>query len=254
MTELPVHRYPGRDGAELVYREVGRGRPIVLLHGFAVTGAMWTNPGPAAAIAELGYRIILPDLRGHGDSARPHDEASYPPDVLASDGLALIEWLGLDDYDLGGYSLGARIALRMLVRGARPSRAIVAAQGLAAVTREPDPANLRRRVLTAMINGDALEPGSPEAEQAFWFGQAGIDPKALVQVLDSMVPTPEADLAAITTPVLIAVGEQDQGHASANELAAALPNARFTRVPGNHFTAMTSPQFATAVTSFLRPA
>jgi pimeloyl-ACP methyl ester carboxylesterase len=254
MTELPVHRFPGRDGLELVYREVGRGRPIVLLHGFAMSAAMWTHPGPAAAIAELGYRIILPDLRGHGDSAHPHDEASYPPDVLVNDGLALIEWLGLDDYDLGGYSLGARIVLRMLVRGARPARAIVAAQGLAAVTRPSSPDNVRRRVLTAMINGDTLAPGSPEAEEALWLGQADIDPQALVHVLDSVVPTPEAELARITTPVLIAVGEQDQGHASANELAAALPHARFTRVPGNHFTALTSPQFATAVTSFLRPA
>ncbi|MGH7745084.1 MAG: hypothetical protein ACREQ5_09835 [Candidatus Dormibacteria bacterium] len=55
---------------------------------------------------------------------------SYPPDVLDDDGLALIDWLGLDDYDLGGYSLGERIVLRMLVRGARPARAIVVGQRL----------------------------------------------------------------------------------------------------------------------------
>ena len=106
----------------------------MLLHGFAASGRQWLDHGPAAALAEAGYRVILPDLRGHGDSARPHDPACYPPDVLADDGLALIDGLGLDDYDLGGYSLGGRVVLRMLVRGARPAHAVVAGQGLAAVS------------------------------------------------------------------------------------------------------------------------
>ena len=69
-------------------------------------------------------------------SARSHDPVSYPPDVLADDGLASINWFGLDDCDLGGYSLGGRIVLRMLVRRARPARAIVAGhQGLDAINR-----------------------------------------------------------------------------------------------------------------------
>lgn len=135
MVHLPVHRFPGHDGLELVYREMGDGRPVVLLHGFASTALQWIHHGRAATIAEHGYRVILPDLRGHGDSARPPDPVSYPPDVLDDDGLALIDWLGLDDYDLGGYSLGGRIVLRMLVRGARPARAIVVGQGLDAVNR-----------------------------------------------------------------------------------------------------------------------
>ncbi|MGH3673771.1 MAG: alpha/beta fold hydrolase, partial [Pseudonocardiaceae bacterium] len=105
---------------------MGDGRTVVLLPGFTSTALQWIHHGRAAAtIAEHGYRVILPDLRGHGDSARPPDPVSYPPDVLDDHGLALIDWLGLDDYDLGGYSLGGRIVLRMLVRGARPTRAIV---------------------------------------------------------------------------------------------------------------------------------
>src|SRR3546814_17293113 len=74
----------------------------------------------------------MPDLRGHGMSAKPHDAASYPKDVLADDGLALLRHLGLaeGEYDLGGYSLGARTTMRMLIRGARPRRAVLGGLGL----------------------------------------------------------------------------------------------------------------------------
>jgi pimeloyl-ACP methyl ester carboxylesterase len=147
---------------------------VVLLHGFITTAEQWLQHGPAAALAEQGYRVILPDLRGHGDSARPHDTAAYPSDVLADDGLALIDQLGLDDYDLGGYSLGGRIVLRMLVRGARPAHAVVAGQGLAAVSSAVG-SGTNRRVLTALASGDAAEPGSPDAEAAYWITQLGGD-------------------------------------------------------------------------------
>ncbi|MBA8927954.1 pimeloyl-ACP methyl ester carboxylesterase [Kutzneria viridogrisea] len=250
MTDLTVHRFPGRDGLELAYRELGAGRPLVLLHGFTATGPQWIQHGPAVTLAEHGYRVILPDLRGHGDSAQPHDPACYPPDVLAEDGLALIEWLGLADYDLGGYSLGARIVLRMLVRGARPARAIVAGQGLDAITRASERTGQQHRVLTALVNGDPIQPGSPEEEQAYWISLSGNDPRALSQVLDTHVATPRAALCRVPTPTLVVVGDQDSGHACADVLAATLPNARFTRVPGDHFTALASPELATAIMAF----
>src|ERR1700761_4004961 len=122
--------FTGRDGVGLAYREIGAGRPLVLLHGFTAHRFPWLDPGLAAALAAHGRRVILPDLRGHGDSDRPHDPAAYPPDVLADDGLALIETLGLTGYALGGYSLGGRTVVRLLARGAAPTRAVIAGMGL----------------------------------------------------------------------------------------------------------------------------
>ncbi|MFC7657742.1 alpha/beta fold hydrolase [Pseudonocardia benzenivorans] len=120
----------------LAYRELGAGRPTVLLHGFSSTAPInWVTPGHAAAVAATGRRVILPDLRGHGDSDRSHDPRAYPADVLTDDVFALLDHLGLADggYDLGGYSLGARTSLRAVVRGARPGRLVVAGMGLAGV-------------------------------------------------------------------------------------------------------------------------
>jgi len=234
--------FRGRDGLELAYRVVGDGRPLVLFHGFTSSSAEWLGFARTAR----GHRVILPDLRGHGDSARPHDPAAYPPDVLVDDGLALVENLGLDDYDLGGYSLGGRVALRMLVRGARPARVVVAGQGLDAVTRPRRPTSLYRRLLTALIEGDELEPGSPEAEAAGWIKG---DPRAFRNVLDSLVPTPAGALTGLTTPALVLIGDRDTGNADA--LASALPDARLAEVPGNHYTAQHHPELANAILTFL---
>ena len=251
MTDPPVLRFRGRDGVELAYREMGDGRPLVLLHGFIASGTQWIDHGPAAGLAAHGHRVILADLRGHGHSARPHDPARYPPDVLTDDGFALLEWLGLGDYDLGGYSLGAQVVARMLVRGARPARAIRAGAGLDAITRAGTRGGRHHRVLTTLANGDTVQPGSPDADFAYWVTQLAGDPLALVHVLDTHVATPRAALRQIATPTLVAVGDRDDDHAAADALAATLPHAQFTRVPGDHFTALAASELATAMLRFL---
>jgi pimeloyl-ACP methyl ester carboxylesterase len=141
--------------------------------------------------------------------------------------------------------------VRALTLGARPGRAIVAGQGLGVIAGTTSRGGAYRGILTALARGDAIEPGSPEAEQAHWITQGGGDPQSLLLVLDSLVATPESVLRQITTPALVVVGDQDERHASADELAAALPEARFTRVPGNHFTAMSAPDLEAAILGFL---
>jgi pimeloyl-ACP methyl ester carboxylesterase len=248
---MGVYRFAGRDGVELACRETGSGRPLVLLHGFMGAGSYMLNCGRASAFAERGHRVIVPDFRGHGDSAKPHDPAAYPPDVLADDGLALTRHLGLGegDYDLGGYSLGGRIVVRMLVRGAKPGRAIVAGQGLAKVS-GPQGGGVNHRVLTALVDGVAIEPDSPDARIAHWISELEADPLALLHVLNSLVPTPEDALRQIAIPTLVAIGDKDE-RSDADELAALLRDARFVRVPGDHGSAFAAPELTSAIAAFL---
>lgn len=218
-----------QDGEKLTYTELGEGRPLLLLHGFMGTSTQWTEHGPATFLAEQGHRVILPDLRGHATPA-----ATYPPDALVTDGLALVTELALTDYDLGGYSLGARVAFRMLIRGASPRRLIIGGQGLVELTKEQsNPQAQNRRVLTALANKTPLSPA--DNQLAKWITG---DPAALLAVLDSLVQTPATEVSKIETPTLIAVGERDERPPSAEALARTLPNATFVRVPGNHFTAL----------------
>jgi pimeloyl-ACP methyl ester carboxylesterase len=248
---MRTYRFAGRDGVELACCDIGSGRPLILLHGFTGTGSHMLEQGLTRALADQRHRVILPDLRGHGNSAKPHDPAAYPPDVLADDGLALVEQLGLGaaDYDLGGYSLGARIVVRMLVRGARPGRAIVAGQGLAKVV-GPQRSGQSYRVLRALLDGVAIEPGSADAPFAHWISKLGADPQVLLYVLDSLVPTPEEDLRQITAPTLVAIGDQDE-RSDADKLAALVPDARFVRVPGDHASAFAAPELSAAIAAFL---
>lgn len=244
-----TRRFASFDGVELVWREQGQGRPLVLLHGF-FSGAEinWIKFGHAATIAAAGFRVIMPDLRAHGDSAKPHDSAAYPPDVLARDGFALIEHLGLSDYDLGGYSLGGRTVARMLAMGAKPGKAIISGMGLEGLTDTSARVSYFRHLLT---NLGTHEHGSGAFLAEAFLKTTGGDPKALLLLLDSSVDTPEEVLAGFELSVLVLAGEEDDDNGSHETLAALLPNATLAEVPGGHMSAVVKPELGQAIARFL---
>ncbi|HVJ42223.1 MAG TPA: alpha/beta fold hydrolase [Dongiaceae bacterium] len=248
-TDPTIHYFPGRDGLQLAYREIGEGRPVVLIHGYFSTATVnWIRYGHAAKIAAAGYRVIMPDLRAHGDSAKPHGAAAYPPDVLADDGFALIEHLGLTDYDLGGYSLGARTVMRLLARGARPGRAIAAGMGLQGILDAVGRGDHFRHILTHL---GSFERGSPEWMAEAFLKTVGGDPAALLHILDTYVDTPRTALAQINLPVLVVAGIDDSDNGSAEALADALPDGHHQAIAGNHMSAVTGSELGAAMAQFL---
>jgi pimeloyl-ACP methyl ester carboxylesterase len=244
-----MHHFTAPDGAELAWHELGEGRPVMLLHGlFSDADTNWIKFGHAAELARRGLRTIMPDLRAHGRSAKPHDSASYPPDILALDGLALIEHLRLEDYDLGGYSLGARTAVRMAILGAVPRRLIVSGMGLSGLLETGDRADHFRDILTGL---GTHERGSPEWLAEAFLKTTGGDPEALLPLLGSFVDSTEAELRAIRIPTLVLQGAEDDDNGSAEDLARLLPDARFVEVPGNHMSAVTKADLGRAMADFL---
>jgi pimeloyl-ACP methyl ester carboxylesterase len=237
------------DGVRLAWRELGEGRAVVLLHGYfsdAVTN--WLRFGHAAAIAARGFRVIMPDLRAHGNSDKPHDPAAYPADALTGDGHALIEHLGLSAYDLGGYSLGARTVSRMLVTGARPRRVVFSGMGLEGLVDTGRRVNHFRNILT---NLGAHPRGSPE-----WLAEAFLkttrgDPEALLGVLRTFADTPREALAGFVQRALVVCGAEDFDNGSARDLAGALPDATYVEVPGGHMSSVTKPELGQAIADFL---
>lgn len=237
------------DGAPLAWYEVGEGRPLVLIHGyFSDAFTNWIRYGHAALIAVRGFRVVMPDLRAHGRSAKPHEAASYPPDVLMRDGFALVEHLGLTDYDLAGYSLGGRTVMRMLANGARPRRAVLSGMGYQGIVDTHGRGRYFRHVLT---NLGGFERGTSEwMTEAFLKTTRG-DPAALLHILDTFVDTPPATIAGIATPVRVLTGVDDHDNGSGAELAMALPNGSFREIPGNHMNAVMKPELGAEIAGFL---
>lgn len=249
MSSVSTHHFTASDGARLAWHEIGEGRAVVLLHGlFSSADMNWIRFGHAAEIASRGFRVVMPDLRAHGQSAAPHDNASYPPDILVRDGRELIEHLGLADYDLGGYSLGARTSARMAILGATPRRLVIAGMGLRGMLETGRRSAHFRKVLT----GIGSHPrGSDEWMAEAFLKTTGGDPQALLPLLGSFVDSTEEELRRIAVPTLVLSGAEDQDNGPAAELADLLPDGRYVEVPGNHMNAVTRPELGRAIADFL---
>ncbi len=243
-------RIPSFDGVGLAVHELGAGPPLMLLHGlFSSAQLNWVKFGTAAHLAEAGWRVILPDLRGHGESESPDHAARWPADVLARDVGAVVTALGLGpDLVLGGYSLGARTVVRCLVSGLRPAAAVLAGMGLDGI-RDPGP---RSAWFARLIEGAGSFPrGTPEFLAERFMAANVRAPQNLLHLLRHQLSTSPAELAALDLPVLVIAGAEDHDNGSAPALAAALPGGRFAEIPGNHMSAVSRPELGRNIRRFL---
>ncbi|WP_295042914.1 alpha/beta hydrolase [uncultured Paracoccus sp.] len=109
------------DGTHLYVRDWGRGRPVVLIHGWPLNSDSWEYQ--AVPLAEAGYRVVSYDRRGFGRSDQPWNGYDY--DTLADDLAAVMDGLDLDDATLVGFSMGGGEVARYMSRhGGRVSQVV----------------------------------------------------------------------------------------------------------------------------------
>ena len=241
--------FDARDGVRLAWREMGDGRPLVLLHGlFSNAEVNWIKFGTAERIAAAGFRVVMPDLRVHGSSDAPHEPEHYPPDVLVQDLEDLVAHLALTDFDLGGFSLGARTSTRAVVAGMTPKRLILGGMGLAGLAGWQKRGQFFKRVIAEY---ETAKRGDDTWMSIQFMKTMKVDRIAAGHLLDSFTDTPPEALAALTMPILVVCGEQDQDNGSAPELVAALADARFATIPGTHMSSVTQPELGEAIAAFL---
>lgn len=241
--------FVARDGVRLAWREMGEGRPLVLLHGlFSNAEVNWIKFGTAARIAAAGFRVVMPDLRVHGSSDAPHEPEHYPPDVLVHDLEDLIGHLGLSDFDLGGFSLGARTSTRAVVAGIKPRKLILGGMGLAGLAGWSQRGQFFQRVIA---DYETAKRGDDTWMSIQFMKTMKIDRVAARLLLESFTDTTPDMLAALTMPTLLVCGEQDQDNGSAGELAAVLPDATLSIIPGTHMSSVTQPEMGAAMVAFL---
>jgi pimeloyl-ACP methyl ester carboxylesterase len=245
--------FSGHGGAQLALHRLGpqQGgtRPVVLLHGLFSSAEMnWIRFGHAAQLAAAGFEALMPDLRAHGESAAPHDPAAYPPDVLVRDVEALIDHLAIADYDLVGFSLGARTAVRAVLAGATPRRLALAGMGLEGLA---DWARRSAFFQEAIARFGTLKPSDRAYFAQQFMKTMNVDREAARLLLGAMEDTAPERLAKLTMPTLVVCGSEDHDNGSAAALAVALPNAIHRTIPGSHMSSVTKPELGAELVAFL---
>ena len=220
--------------------------PVVLVHGWGGSFATtWERSGFTALLADAGREVIGVDLLGHGTAPKPHDVEAY-----ADLTIRVVDALPAGPVDAVGFSLGAMTLLQLATREPHRFRKLVLA-GIGRNVFEHDPEAVKRIV-------EAIEGGGEVADnRARLFAQYASDPSndplALAAILRRPPgpPPTEAELAAITCPVLVAVGDDDFVQ-PADRLAAALPNAIYRELRRtDHFATPESFAFVDAALEFI---
>jgi pimeloyl-ACP methyl ester carboxylesterase len=243
-----------RDGVEIYYESHGSGPPILLSHGYAATCRMWD--GEIAAFAP-DYRVIVWDMRGHGNSGDPADAARYSQALTVGDMAAVLAACGVARAVIGGLSLGGVMSLAFHL--AHPSRVSAlmlfdtgpgfrnpearAAWNERAFARARE---LDARGFPALRGGGETRLGRHRSAR----GLAGAARGMLAQFDSSLIDS----LPTIRVPCLVLVGSEDQNFLAATDyMAGKIPGAEKAVIAGaGHAANLDRPaEFDRAVRQFL---
>ena len=252
---------------DLHVRETGAGVPLVLLHAFPLSSAMWLEQRNDLADT---CRVITPDLRGFGGSQLGFDEPSL--DLMADDVAAVLDRLDLPEVVLGGLSMGGYVAMAFLRRHPGRVSALLLADTKAGA--DPDAAKDNRLRIAAKLTDDdstqvliddvlpALVGDTTRREQPLVLGRVralveAAPPAAAAWAQRAMAERPDSldTLRKTDVPAVVILGDED-ALASRDDGAAmveALPQGRLVVVPGaGHLSAVEAPgAFSTAVRELL---
>ena len=238
------------DGLRWTVRTAGAGPALLLLHGFTGSGRGWGELATAAIAA--GFTVVAPDLPGHGGTAWPAARATV--EATADKVATLLRALGYERARVVGYSMGARVALRLAIAH-RPCVARLVLEAPSAGIADPVERSARRHADAELASGlerDGIVPFVDAWERVpVLAGEAGVgrdtrdalreirlghDPAGLAASLraagqGAMEPLHDR-LREITAATLVIVGADDPARARAEAVAAAIPGSRLATVPG----------------------
>jgi non-heme chloroperoxidase len=215
---------------DLYYEDHGAGQPVVLIHGFPLSGASWEKQVPA--LLDAGHRVIAYDRRGFGKSSQP--TVGYDYDTFAADLKTLMEELDLQDVVLTGFSMGTGEVTRYIAThgSERVSKAVLFGpippfllkaddnpegvsgevfEGIKQAIRDDRPA-YQKTFLDDFNNVDVFHDTriSDEAWQAEFIVAVGASAIGTLRCVDTWLEDFREDLAKIDVPVLAMQGSEDR--------------------------------------------
>ena len=244
-----------RDGVNIYYEVHGSGPPLILTHGYSSTSAMWQ--GQIAALSRH-YKLVLWDMRGHGQSDYPENPAAYSEALTIGDIAALLDTVGADKAVVGGLSLGGYMSLAFY--RSHPERVrslLIIDTGPGFKKDDPrDAWNKRAHETAERFDREGLAVlKSMSAERA---SVSHRDAKGLAHAARGMLTQRDASvmetLPAIKVPSLVVVGADDTPFLAASDyMAAKIPGAEKVVIPSaGHAANIDQPEaFNDAVLAFL---
>jgi len=247
-----------RDGVKIHYEVAGEGPTLLLTHGYSATGEMWRGQLPALSPY---FQVITWDMRGHGASDYPQDQAAYSEEATVADMAALLDAVAAPRAIVGGLSLGGYMSLAFHRVHPQRTRALLIVDTGPGYkndqARDGWNANAIRRAerLEADGLGD-LSKASPEVRQARHRDATGLARAARGMLTQRDARVIES-LPGIAVPSIVIVGANDTPFLAASDyMAAKIPGARKVVIPNaGHSANIDQPEaFNAAVLGFLKDA
>jgi len=223
-----------REGVAIYYEAHGKGPVVLLTHGFAASSDMWR--GQVEPITRK-HRLVIWDMRGHGNSDYPEDPAAYSEEATVGDMAGLLDAIGVERAIVGGLSLGGYMSLAFHHRHpGRVSALMVIDTGPGYRNDEArDAWNDRALKTAARYEAEGLAPlksASPEIATSTHRSAAGLAlaARGMLTQRDAAVID---SLPSIKVPTLVLVGAEDKPFlASADYMAIKIPGAKKVVIPG----------------------
>ncbi|MBD1261184.1 alpha/beta hydrolase [Maribacter polysiphoniae] len=239
-----THQFTSFDGTTLVFTDEGEGKPVLLIHGFINTRKSWEQTVLKKDLLAKGYRVIIPDLRGNGDSDKPQDDKAYSNDAEVRDLMLLIDHLKITKYKAVGYSRGSIVLAKLLTQDKRVKKAVLGGMGIDFTLPDWN----RRMMFAAAFAGDTNEftQGAVDYARSIHADLHSLHLQQKYQPVASL-----KELAAIRKKVLVIAGDKDVDNGDPRELQRAIPKAKLKIVGGDHNGTYKTSDFSKAVLTFL---
>ena len=233
------------DKVKIYYEVKGRGKPVLLIHGFTGKGNDWKKKPLYDSLVAAGFKVIIADLRGNGLSGKPHEPEAYANDAEAKDLEGLLKYLDIKKYQAVGYSRGSIILARLLVLDKNLTRAVIGGMG-ADFT---NPLWPRRIGIYEALMYDSVKGYDDFRKRII---STGLDRLALAYQQKEQPFTSREALAKVRQQVMIICGDQDADNGRGKDLQQMVPKSVFVSVPGDHGSTAGTAAFASEVLSFLK--
>jgi pimeloyl-ACP methyl ester carboxylesterase len=247
-----------RDGLEIYYETHGEGPALILTHGYSATSQMWA--GQIEALSK-SHKLILWDMRGHGQSDYPADPAAYSEEATVADMAAILDAVGAPTAIIGGLSLGGYMSLAFHLAHPERTRALLIIDTGPGYKNDEARAGWNANALKTAERYETeglgrLAAGSVEMRTSRHRDATGLAlaARGMLTQRDARVIT---SLPEVAVPTIVIVGADDTPFLAASDyMAAKIPGARKVVIPAaGHAANIDQPAaFNAAVLDFLSDA